>query len=226
MKLKDYFRTRIYLMKNSNKNILIDKSTVIKRSFLEGKNILGLNNYVANCHIGFGTYLGSNNIFGSIKIGKYCSVGSDLKIIIGSHPVKENVSTHPAFFLNKYENFNKIELSYVKENKYDDRKLIDDKWNAVIGNDVWIGNEVKILQGVRIGDGAVIGTGAVVTKNVEPYSIVGGVPAKLIRKRFSQKNIDYLLQLKWWDKEEKWIKENSEYFENIETLKNIDKKEK
>lgn len=219
MKLKDCLRTKIYLLKNRTKNILLNKGTLIKRSVLGGKNIVGSNNSIVNCQIGFGAYLGSNNFLESVKIGKYCSIASELKIILGSHPVKDNVSTHPAFFLKKHDSFNKIQLSYVKENKYDDRNLVDDKWNAVIGNDVWIGSDVKIFQGVTIGDGAVIGTGALVIKNIEPYTIVGGVPAKTIRKRFSEENIDYLMQLKWWDKDEKWIKEYAEYFENIEILK-------
>ena len=79
----------------------------------------------------------------------------------------------------------------------------DNKGNIVIGNDVWIGYEAVILAGVTIGDGAVIGTRAVVTKDVSPYTIVGGVPAKPIRKRFAQETIDNLLKIKWWN----WSKE-------------------
>jgi virginiamycin A acetyltransferase len=73
------------------------------------------------------------------------------------------------------------------------------KGNTIIGNDVWIGNGATIMPGVHIGDGAIIGTKAVVTKNVEPYSVVAGNPAKLIRKRFDDQTIEFLLRLKWWD---------------------------
>ena len=73
------------------------------------------------------------------------------------------------------------------------------KGDTIIGNDVWIGNNVTIMPGVKIGDGAVIGTNATVTKDVEPYSIVAGNPAKLIRKRFDDETIEFLLKLKWWD---------------------------
>ncbi|MEI6628400.1 MAG: CatB-related O-acetyltransferase [Alphaproteobacteria bacterium] len=73
------------------------------------------------------------------------------------------------------------------------------KGDTVIGNDVWIGNNVTIMQGITIGDGAIIGTNSLVTRNVEPYTIVGGNPAKLIRKRFSDKDIDALVKLAWWD---------------------------
>ncbi len=114
--------------------------------------------------------------------------------------------------------------SYIKENKYNDSVKIDNKWDIIIENDVWIGSDVKFLQGIRIGDGAVIGAGALVTKDVAPYAIVGGVPAKLIRKRFSDEDIEFLLELKWWDKGEEWIKENAEYFEDIDILKSKSQK--
>ena len=87
-----------------------------------------------------------------------------------------------------------------------------------IGNDVWVGNDVRIIGGVKIGDGAVIGSCALVTKDVEPYSIVGGVPAKVIKKRFSDDIISKLLETKWWNKDAEWISSNAEIFDNVENL--------
>lgn len=91
-------------------------------------------------------------------------------------------------------------------------KNVTEAWNnkgdIIIGNDVWIGYEAVILAGVTIGDGAIIGTRAVVTKDVPPYSIVGGVPAKSIRKRFDDETIVELLRLKWWDWSEEKIAQN------------------
>ena len=84
----------------------------------------------------------------------------------------------------------------------------DYKGDIIIGNDVWIGYEAVILAGVTIGDGAVIGSRAVVTKDVPPYTIVGGVPAKTIRRRFDEDTIRELLRLRWWDWPEEMIKEN------------------
>ena len=85
-----------------------------------------------------------------------------------------------------------------------------------IGNDVWIGDNVYILAGVKIGNGAIIAMGAVVTRDVEPYTIVGGVPAKVIRKRFNDEQIKKLEEIKWWNKSTDWILEHIEDFEDIE----------
>ena len=92
----------------------------------------------------------------------------------------------------------------------------DNRGDIVVGNDVWIGYEAVILAGVTIGDGAVIGARAVVTKDVPPYTIVGGVPARPIRKRFSDENIARLLELKWWDWPEERIAANLEAIQSGE----------
>ena len=99
----------------------------------------------------------------------------------------------------------------------------DNKGDIIIGNDVWIGYDAVILAGVTIGDGAIIGTRAVVTKDVPPYTIVGGVPAKPIRKRFSDEDIALLLELKWWDWSVDKISDSIQYIQsgNIEALKNM-----
>ena len=87
-----------------------------------------------------------------------------------------------------------------------------------IGSDVWLGNDVRIMGGVSIGDGAVVGTGALVTKDIPPYSINVGVPAKTIRYRFTEEQIKKLLAEKWWEKDEKWLRDNIERFGDIETF--------
>jgi acetyltransferase-like isoleucine patch superfamily enzyme len=92
------------------------------------------------------------------------------------------------------------------------------KGDIVVGNDVWIGENVIIKGGLEIGDGAIIAAGSIVTKNVEPYSVVAGVPAKVIRYRFTKEQIVSLLKIKWWEKDSFWLENHSELFSDIENF--------
>lgn len=134
-----------------------------------------------------------------LKIGKFCSIACGARFLFTSanHKV-DSLSTYPfPIFFEEWDlNIKNITSAW------------DNKGNIVIGNDVWIGFEAVILSGVTIGDGAIIGTRAVVTKDVPPYTIVGGIPAKPIRKRFSDDVISELLRLKWWDWPKRKIKRN------------------
>ena len=96
--------------------------------------------------------------------------------------------------------------------------LKDSSYSIEIGNDVYIGEGVTIIGPVRIGDGAVIAAGSVVTKNIMPFSIWGGVPAKIIRMRFTDTQIDFLKELRWWDKDSDWLRSHADKFESIEEL--------
>lgn len=140
-----------------------------------------------------------------LKIGKFCSIACGTKFLFNSaNHALDSLSTYP--FPLFFEEWN-LEREKVTE-------AWDNRGDIVIGNDVWIGYEAVILSGVTIGDGAIIGTRAVVTKDVPPYTIVGGVPAKPIRKRFDEKVIKELLKIKWWDWTEEKIARN---IENIKT---------
>ena len=105
-------------------------------------------------------------------------------------------------------------MTYSKERRFEEFKA-----QIEIGNDVWIGDSAIIMDGVKIGDGSIIAAGAVVTKDVPPYAIVGGVPAKIIRYRFDEDDINFLLELSWWEKDKKWIKENAEKFSDIRNFR-------
>lgn len=123
-------------------------------------------------------------------IGKFCSIACGAKFLFtsGNHAMRSlSTYTFPLFF---------EEWGLDAKNI---RSAWDNKGDIVIGNDVWIGYEAVIMSGVKIGDGAIIGTRAVVTKDVEPYTIVGGVPAKPIRKRFDDETIKALEALRWWE---------------------------
>lgn len=147
-----------------------------------------------------------------LMIGKFCSIACGAKFIFTSanHSL-ESLSTYPfPIFFEEWE----LNVANITD-------AWDNKGDIIIGNDVWIGYEAVILSGVTIGDGAIIGTRAVVTKDIPPYTIVGGVPAKPIRKRFDDMIIERLLKLKWWDWPEERIKANIEIIQSgrIDELK-------
>lgn len=144
-------------------------------------------------------------------IGKFCAIASDVTFIMngGNHSL-ENFTTYPFWIFG--EGWEKVTPS-----------ADDSKGNTVISNDVWIGYKATIMPGVRIGNGAVIAAHAVVTRNVEPYTIVGGNPAEPIRKRFSDEVISILQKLCWWDWDIEKITENLEILSsnNLDSLKQL-----
>ena len=181
----------------------------------EGKNHIG-DNTVFQGSLGFASNI-AEDCYISANIGRYCSIGRGTKTVLFTHPIDTFVSTHPAFYsLLKQSGF-----TYVNKQKFPDIKLYDErkKMGIKIGNDVFIGADVIILGGITIGDGAVVGAGAVVTKDVLPYAVVGGVPARLLKKRFSEEDIEYLRRLEWWNKPHEWIVEHADLFEDIAMLK-------
>jgi len=145
------------------------------------------------------------------EIGSFTSIASGVVIGGGMHPI-DWVGTSPVF----YEGRDSVKAKF-SEFKRDVVKI------TVIGHDVWIGRNSLIKQGVTIGNGAVVGMGSIVTKDVAPYSIVGGNPAKAIRYRFSEEIIDKLIASKWWELPEKQLKEYATYFRDpslfVEKLK-------
>ena len=134
-------------------------------------------------------------------------------IVNGQHPTRTFVSTHPAFFSpNGQPGF-----SFVREKRYEDCRYLDRerRVSVEVGADVWIGNNVSLMSGIRIGTGAVIATGAVVVSDVAPYAIVGGVPAREIRKRFDDEQIAYLLASRWWERPFDELRKEADSFSDI-----------
>ena len=171
----------------------------------DGDNFIGQESFLSGCHLGRGTYVTDFSKLFQLTTGKYCSIGSGVTTAIGKHPVSDNISTSPSFFSTNPPNA----LSFS-----DNQKYVETTGPVTIGNDVWIGNGAILVGGITVGDGAIVGAGSVVTKDCEPYGVYVGCPARLIKKRFDDETIEKLLELKWWDKDDKWLRENAKAFAN------------
>ena len=200
-------------------SIMMPKSYFRNGTIIEGHNYIGKNVYLSNVKVGYGTIINNGSDLADVKIGKYSSIGPNIGSLLGAHPTRTYVATHPAFYmkdpgfcLHFCEKDSFTEYSYLQD---------DARYQISIGNDVWIASGVKIMQGVTIGDGAIIGAGSLVTQDVEPYGVYAGVPAKKIRLRFSEEQIQKLLAMKWWERDEDWIREHIEEFHDVEQFVNI-----
>lgn len=151
-------------------------------------------------------FAGYNQVFYA-DIGKFCSVASYARINTTNHPTYDRIAQHHFTYRSKRFGFGEDDEKFFELRKGK---------SVTIGNDVWIGHNAIIMPGVRIGNGAVIGAGTIVTKDVEPYSIVAGVPAKMINKRFSEDLIERIETIKWWDWDHRTIKESLPDFRNKE----------
>lgn len=211
--IKRIIKVFFALVKNKGKKVHLGKRVNVSiGTEFEGHNYIGSESSF-NGIMGYGSYI-ANDSHLSARIGRYCSVASKVQTVNGMHPTDRYVSTHPAFYSNK----TLTDFSFCKTTKYREYIYADleKEVDVDIGNDVWIGYGATILAGVHVGDGAIVGAGAVVTKDVEPYSIVGGVPARKIRKRFTDEQIFELQKIQWWNRSVEWLKEHADEFEDID----------
>lgn len=200
--LRFKWRKNVHIMKNAN---------VAWNSSFEGYNKIHSN--VTFCgRMGRCSYIGARSSIGGL-IGRFTSIGTNVKTISYNHAFEPPfVSTCPSFYSTLGQNG----LVLTDKNLIEETKTVDGKNSVLIGNDCWIGSYAIIMGGVTIGDGAVVAAGSIVTKDVPPYAIVGGIPAKVIRYRYNQDTINSLLQIKWWDKDLQWIKNNAGLFSEID----------
>lgn len=184
----------------------IDYMVHVKNSNLGKKVALYKHTRVVNSMIGDYSYVAKESHIFHANIGKFCSIGPQVWIGLGKHPVSRLVSTHPIFYAARKQ----IPMQWVEENLFEEFGTIE------IGHDVWIGARSIVRDDVKIGNGAIVGAASVVTKDVPPYAVVAGVPAKIIRYRFSPEQINFLQQFQWWNKDIQWIHENRSLMLDIE----------
>jgi acetyltransferase-like isoleucine patch superfamily enzyme len=177
---------------------------------LRGHRYPKLSNISVGKHTRGTPYVFSSGNRDSVTIGKYCSIGPDVIFIpsMGHIPISD-------FESNRISTFSMHLLTKRWHRRYN----LPSKNNIRVGNEVWIGARAIILPGVDIGDGAIIGAGAVVTKNVPHYAVVGGVPARIIRYRYTKPQIDSLLKISWWNWSDEKIRQNiDDFYVHVESF--------
>lgn len=191
------------------------KQLILRRDWFCGENV-SLNNVELNhkCNLAYGADLSNSNVgkftsigrrttIRNVLIGNFCSVSYNVSIGATSHPI-DRISGSAAFYQSKY---GLVDITEKVKNQ-----------KTIIGHSVWIGCNAVIMEGVKVGNGAVVGAGAIVTKDVKPYEIVVGIPAKHLRYRFDKEIIDNIEKSKWWEKEDMFYRNNDKLFKSKITL--------
>lgn len=194
----------LILSKRYTKSKIYYGASIDNSSSVGINTVLFSNVILQNTQVSDNTYIQAASMIINTKIAKFCSIAGDVKIGLPDHPT-HMVSTSPIF----YDNTQPLPFFFVENMTFTATKK-----TTIINCDVWIGQNSIIKAGITVGVGAVIGAGSVVTKDVEPYSIVGGVPARHIKYRFEKEIREKLLTSKWWDFDEDKLKILARYFES------------
>ncbi len=197
-----------------HRGLIIASGATVRRSKLGRYNLICERANLICSELGDYSYIGGDSFVGNTCIGKFCSIGPKVMIGLGMHPTRGFVSTHPIFYSTTFPSKNTFatEQGFVEQGR------------VTIGHDVWIGASAIIADNIKIGTGAIVGAGAVVVENIEPYSVVGGVPAKLLRKRFSDNEIEELLESEWWHVDEQILASNFRSFRSLQSFRDFYRK--
>lgn len=183
-------------------------------SVFEGANSIGYKSSFGG-RMGYGSYIG-NYCNLRADIGRFTCVAANVVTDNGLHPFREPyVSVSPMFYSTLKQNGE----TFATEDLFNEYRKVDDKYVVRIGSDCWIGEGAFLVGGVTIGDGVVVLARAVVTKDVPPYAIVGGVPARIVGFRYDDPTISFLVKTKWWNRSIEWIKENWRMFSDMSRFK-------
>ncbi len=187
--LRWWFTTIFYYAKYAGKNIHLEYMAELSGVKFENFNVVRKFARLRDVTIGRQSYIGRGSQVYHANIGRFCSIGPEVIIGPGEHPIDGVVSSHPSF----YSLLNQTGKGYTDEQKFDEFP------RTIVGNDVWIGARAILRTGITIGNGSVIAAGAVVTHDVPANSVVGGVPARLIRKRHDDDLYELIESLQWWN---------------------------
>lgn len=180
-------------------------------STFEGADSIGRGS-VFSGSMGYGSYMCSGCRL-TATIGRFCSIGDDVVSAVGTHPYQAPfATTSPMFFSLRGQTME----TFASRQMYDELRP-----PVKIGNDCWIGPRVILVGGVSVGDGAVVLGGAVITKNVPPYAVVGGVPARILKYRYDEETVSFLLESRWWDRPLGWLRANSDLLCDIDRLQEV-----
>lgn len=215
-RIKQFIKIVIVRIKYRREVILSSSCNVSLDSEFEGANKICPHTSFSG-KLGYGSYIGPNCSI-SANIGRFTSIAPYVRTNSGRHPYTyPYATTCPMFFSTRKQNGK----TFARKNMFEE--FVNP---PIIGNDCWIGENVFIAGGIKIGDGAVVLAGAAVTKDIPPYAIVGGVPAKIVRYRYDEGAIRFLLDIKWWNHDVKWLQQHWELLCDFDALKDfIERKE-
>ena len=209
--LKQIIKYLILRVKYWNTLSCFLSSSITIRSIFEGANAIGPHSHFDG-FMGYGSYISSHSSIVA-DIGRFTSIAPCVRSSNGVHPYTyPYATTSPMFYSIKKQ------TGTTFANKMVFKEIVQ---KTTIGNDCWIGENAFIVGNLTIGDGAVVLAGAVVTRDVPPYAIVGGVPAKVLKYRYNEDDIQFLLEHKWWEREIEWLKKNWESLCDINKLKEL-----